>query len=328
MLAFAGLPALAQPPTMPATSQGAPAVTPVATPTATPARPPLIVTSTAMLADAARAVGGPSPRIESLMGEGVDPHLFRPTRADTARLLAADLVVLNGHRLEGRMEEVVGRLSAAGRRVLAMGDALPRDRLRSAPDYPDSADPHLWMDPLLWAEAAQSLPAALAPLLPREPLAENLAAYQAKLRRLHDYAVAALAAIPASRRVLVTAHDAFGYFARRHGLTVDSIQGLSTEAEATLIRIEALVSLLVERRIPAVFAETSVPDRAVLALIEGAAARGHTVRLGGNLFSDSMGRPGSYEGTLEGMLDHNITTIARALGGDAPPRGMNGRLRA
>jgi manganese/zinc/iron transport system substrate-binding protein len=126
--------------------------------------------------------------------------------------------------------------------------------------------------------------------------------------------------------VLVTAHDAFGYFARRYDLAIDSIQGLSTEAEASLIRIEAIVAMLVSRRVPAVFAETSVPDRAVRALIEGAAARGHSVRLGGNLFSDSMGRAGSYTGTLEGMLDHNITTIARALGGTAPAAGLNGRL--
>ena len=281
-----------------------------------------------MLADAARAVAGPGPRIESLMGEGVDPHLFRPTRADTSRLLAADLVVLNGHRLEGRMEEVVARLAASGRRVLAMAETLPREALRASSDYPDSSDPHVWMDPLLWAEAAGALPGAMAPLLRTAPLAANLAAYRARMQRLHEYAVTALAPIPGPARVLVTAHDAFGYFARRHALTVDSIQGLSTEAEATLIRIEALVSLLVQRRIPAVFAETSVPDRAVLALIEGAAARGHPVRLGGNLFSDSMGRTGSYTGTLEGMLDHNITTIARALGGAAPAAGLNGRLRA
>lgn len=326
LLALPAVPALAQ---APAPSRPpAPGAGTTATQALTPARPPFILTTTAMLADAARAVAGPGARVESLMGEGVDPHLFRPTRADTAKLLAADLVVLNGHRLEGRMEEVMARLSAAGRRVLAMADSLPRDQLRIAPEFHDAADPHVWMDPLLWSQAADSLPAALGPLLPRVPLAGNLAAYQARMRRLHDYAVAALAPIPAPRRVLVTAHDAFGYFARRHSLTVDSIQGLSTEAEATLIRIEAIVTLLVERRIPAVFAETSVPDRAVRALIEGASARGHTVRLGGNLFSDSMGPTGSYEGTLEGMLDHNITTIARALGGEAPARGMNGRLRA
>ena len=290
------------------------------------ARLPAIITTTAMLADAVRALAGPAARVESLMGEGVDPHLFRPTRADTAKLLAADLVILNGHRLEGRMEEVLARLAAAGRRVLAMAEALPRAELRTHPEYPDAADPHIWMDPLLWAEAAGTLPDALSPLLPRAPLAENLAAYGARLRRLHDYAAAALGGIPSPQRVLVTAHDAFGYFARRYDLAIDSIQGLSTEAEASLIRIEAIVAMLVTRRVPAVFAETSVPDRAVRALIEGAAARGHRVRLGGNLFSDSMGRTGTYTGTVEGMLDHNITTIARALGGTAPAAGLNGRL--
>jgi manganese/zinc/iron transport system substrate-binding protein len=298
----------------------------LAAPALAQGRLPAIVTTTAMLADAVRALAGPAARVESLMGEGVDPHLFRPTRADTAKLLAADLVILNGHRLEGRMEEVLARLAAAGRRVLAMAEALPRAELRTHPEYPDAADPHVWMDPLLWAEAAGTLPEALSPLLPRAPLAENLAAYRARLRRLHEYAATALAGIPGPQRVLVTAHDAFGYFARRYDLAIDSIQGLSTEAEASLIRIEAIVAMLVTRRVPAVFAETSVPDRAVRALIEGAAARGHSVRLGGNLFSDSMGRAGSYTGTLEGMLDHNITTIARALGGTAPAAGLNGRL--
>lgn len=291
-------------------------------------RPPFLLTTTAMLADAVRAVAGPGPRVESLMGEGVDPHLFRPTRADTAKLLGADLVVLNGHRLEGRMEEVLARLSSAGRQVLAMAESLPRENLRAHPEYPDAADPHVWMDPLLWSQAAAALPAALAPLLPRATLAANLAAYQARMRGLHEYAQRALGGIPAPQRVLVTAHDAFGYFARRYNLAIDSIQGLSTEAEASLIRIEAIVAMLVSRRVPAVFAETSVPDRAVRSLIEGAFARGHRVRLGGNLFSDSMGPAGGYTGTLEGMLDHNITTIARALGGDAPATGMNGRLRA
>jgi manganese/zinc/iron transport system substrate-binding protein len=134
--------------------------------------------------------------------------------------------------------------------------------------------------------------------------------------------------VPEGARVLVTAHDAFSYFGRRYGLEIESIQGLSTEAEANLAGIEALVAKLVARRVPAVFAETSVPDRAVRALMEGAAARGHRVALGGNLFSDAMGRPGTYLGTYEGMMDHNITTIMRALGGRVPPRGLNGRLAA
>ncbi len=281
---------------------------------------PNIVTTTAMLADAARAIAGQAAQVSALMGEGVDPHLYRPTRADTQRLLAADLVVLNGHRLEGRMEEVLARLSRAGRRVLALAETLPRGRLRTHPEYPDAADPHIWMDPLLWADAAAALPGAIG------PGATGLAAYQARMARLHEYAARVLGSVPASQRVLVTAHDAFGYFGARYGLALDSIQGISTESEASLARIEALVAMLVARRVPAIFAEASVPDRAVRALIEGAAARGHVVQLGGVLFSDSLGRAGTYTGTLEGMLDHNITTIARALGGAAPSAGLNGRL--
>jgi manganese/zinc/iron transport system substrate-binding protein len=209
-----------------------------------------------------------------------------------------------------------------------VAESLPRSKLRANPDYPDAADPHVWMDPVLWAEAAGSISEGLSRLIPDQAsvFAANLAALRTRLAALHEYGARAMASIPPRQRLLVTAHDAFGYFAARYGLEVDSIQGLSTESEANLARIEALVRGLVERRIPAVFAESSVPDRAVRALIEGAGARGQRVALGGTLFSDSMGKPGTYEGTYHGMLDHNFTIIARALGGEAPARGMLGRL--
>ena len=260
----------------------------------------------------------------------MDPHLFRPTRNDISRILAADLVFANGHRLEGRMGDVLERARAAGKPVVMVAETLPRARLRAHDEYPDVADPHVWMDPTLWAEAAGSVAEALGRVLPADQpaFATALAAYRARLARLDDYGRQVLGTVPAPQRLLVTAHDAFAYFGARYGLEVASIQGLSTEAEANLVRIEALVRTLVDRRVPAVFAESSVPDRAVRALIEGAGARGQRVAMGGNLFSDSMGRPGSYEGTYEGMLDHNITTIARALGGTAPARGLNGRLAA
>jgi manganese/zinc/iron transport system substrate-binding protein len=209
-----------------------------------------------------------------------------------------------------------------------MAESLPRARLRANPDYPDAADPHVWMDPTLWADASVAAGEALMRLVPDagETFADNLARFRARCARIDAYAREVLATIPENARLLVTAHDAFAYFGARYGLELASIQGLSTEAEANLAAIEGLVRKLVERRVPAVFAETSVPDRAVRALIEGAGARGQRVALGGNLFSDAMGRPGTYEGTYEGMLDHNITTIARALGGRAPERGLNGRL--
>jgi manganese/zinc/iron transport system substrate-binding protein len=312
-----------------AAALAAPAATPGARAQTRPA--PRAVATVGMLGDMLRAVAGPALRTDTLLGEGVDPHLYRPTRADMARLLAADAVFAIGHRLEGRMEDVFERLRAAGRLVLALAEALPRDRLRTHPAYADSADPHIWMDPVLWAAATEPLAAAVLRLAPGDAagVAERAAAYRATQQRLDAYAHRVLDPIPAAQRVLVTAHDAFGYFGARYGLELESLQGVSTESEASLAQMERLVALLVARRIPAVFAETSVPDRAVQALIEGAAARGHRVALGGTLFSDAMGPPGTYVGTHEGMLDHNITVIARALGSPAvPPRGLNGRLAA
>jgi manganese/zinc/iron transport system substrate-binding protein len=226
------------------------------------------------------------------------------------------------------MGDVLARAAANGKPVVMVAESLPRAKLRANPDYPDAADPHVWMDPILWAEAAGSVAAGLARLQPDQAsiFAANLAALRSRLAALHDYGARIMASIPVRQRLLVTAHDAFAYFAARYGLEVDSIQGLSTESEANLARIEALVRSLVERRIPAVFAESSVPDRAVRALIEGAGARGQRVALGGTLFSDSMGKPGTYEGSYIGMMDHNFTIIARALGGEAPARGMQGQL--
>ena len=289
-----------------------------------------VVATVAMVGDAVREVSGGRIAAVTLVGEGVDPHLFRPTRSDIARLLGADAVFGVGHRLEGRMGDVLERVRAAGKPVVFLAETLPRDRLLANADYPDAADPHVWMDPTLWGEAAGSVLEPLARLAPdvREGMADDLARFRARCARLDAYTRDAIATVPEGARVLVTAHDAFIYFGRRYGLEIESIQGLSTEAEANLAGIEALVAKLVARRVPAVFAETSVPDRAVRALMEGAAARGHRVALGGNLFSDAMGRPGTYLGTYEGMMDHNITTIMRALGGRVPARGLNGRLAA
>lgn len=291
---------------------------------AQPARPTALAT-TGMVADLVRGVAGEAFQVQTLIGEGVDPHLFRPTRQDVARLLRADALFFNGHRLEGRMNEVLERARGQGRPVLAVAETLPRDRLRPNEDYPDAADPHVWMDPTLWAEAAPAVAATLAQVRTGD-YARGVAETQRRYARLDAYAREVLAPIPRESRVLLTAHDAFAYFGARYGLEVQSIQGLSTEAEASLARIESLVRLIVERRIPAVFAESSVPDRAIRALMEGAGARGQRLAMGGVLFSDSMGRPGTYTGTYEGMMDHNITTIARALGGNPPPRGLNGRL--
>jgi len=290
------------------------------------AGPPRVLSTTAMIGDLVREIGGDRVRAETLLGEGVDPHTYKPTRADIARLSAADAVFYNGLLLEGQMTDVFVRLARGGKPVFAVTELLAADHLLQEDDGKD--DPHVWMDVTLWAKAAERIRDALARLRPAD--AGTFRRYHNDLARrlesLDAYVMRVIGSIPEHARVLVTAHDAFGYFSRRYGIAIEGIQGLSTQGEAGLRRIQDLVELLVSRRIPAVFVETSVNDRNVRALVEGAAARGHRVAIGGALFSDAMGAPGTYEGTYIGMMDHNATVIARALGGTAPARGMSGRL--
>ncbi|MEO0683145.1 MAG: zinc ABC transporter substrate-binding protein [Pseudomonadota bacterium] len=293
------------------------------------AGPPTVVATTGMIADAARNVAGDAATVEALMGAGIDPHAYRQTRDDVAALVRADLVLWNGLFLEAQLEDFLLEL-ARRKPVVAAAEALPEDRLIAHEDYAGRFDPHVWMDPELWSLVVARIEAALAEAAPGAApvFAANAAAYRAEISALADYARATLRSIPAERRVLISAHDAFGYLGAAYGFEVLGIQGLSTESEAGVARIEALVDLIVARRVGAVFVESSVSDRNMRALIEGAAARGHPVSVGGELFSDAMGPEGTYEGTYLGMIDHNVTTLARALGGNAPAGGRLGRLSA
>ncbi|ATF19802.1 metal ABC transporter solute-binding protein, Zn/Mn family [Phaeobacter gallaeciensis] len=286
-----------------------------------------VVATTGMIADAARQVGGDAVEVRALMGPGVDPHAYRQTRSDIVAMTRADLVLWHGLYLEAQMEEFFHDL-ARKRPVVAVADGLDKGKLRGHDTYADKFDPHVWMTPALWKDMVAEVQAALTEARPEQAdlFAANAKAHLAELDQLITYGTDILAQVPEENRVLVTAHDAFGYFGRDFGFEVLGIQGISTQSEAGLNRIGELVDLLVERGVSAVFVESSVSDRSVRALIEGAAAQGHEVRIGGELFSDAMGADGSYEGTYVGMLDHNMTTIAAALGADVPPKGMSGRL--
>ncbi len=288
-----------------------------------------VVATTGMVADAARAVGGAAVTVTGLMGPGVDPHSWRQTRTDVAAMARADLVLRHGLYLEAQLEDFFVTL-ARRTPVVAVGESVPRAKLRAHDAYADRFDPHVWMVPELWLIVVAAVRDALSAARPDSAalFAANCDSYSAEIAALGDYARATLATVPQDARVLVTAHDAFGYFGDAYGFQVEGIQGISTEAEAGLQRIEALVALLAERQVGAVFVESSVSARNLRALIEGAAARGHAVTIGAELFSDAMGAEGSYEGTYLGMIDHNVTAIARALGGQAPERGMRGLLGA
>lgn len=293
-------------------------------------QPPLkIVATTGMIADTAERIGGDGVTVKALMGPGVDPHAYRQTRTDIVAMAQADLVLWNGLYLEAQMEDV---LADIGKRttVRAVAEAVPEAQRVAHDDYADRFDPHVWMDPALWRLVALDIRDAMIAEAPEQSAVfeANTEAFLAELDALEDYSARVIGSVPAARRVLVTAHDAFNYFGEAYGFEVVGIQGISTESEAGLNRMTELVDLLVERGVSSVFVESSVSDRSVRALIEGAAARGHEVRIGGELYSDAMGVPGTYEGTYLGMIDHNVTTIAGGLGGDVPDRGMNGRLNA
>lgn len=289
-----------------------------------------VVCTIGQIADIARNVAGDRAEVIGLLGPGVDPHLYKLTRSDVGQLRAADLVFYNGLLLEGKMIDALVRLASSGKPVHAVTEAIDEEYLLTPEMFAGAYDPHVWMDPQAWAKAVEKVRDRLIAFDPAGEAAyrQNASAYLDELRALDAYAQEVLATVPEDRRVLVTAHDAFNYFGRRFGFEVLGIQGISTESEAGVREIEHLVSILVERQIPAVFVETTVSQRNIRALIEGARARGHEVVVGGSLFSDAMGAGGTYEGTYLGMIDHNVTTIARALGGSPPERGWTGRLAA
>jgi manganese/zinc/iron transport system substrate-binding protein len=287
-----------------------------------------IVTTVGMVTDIVREVAGERAQVKGLIGAGVDPHLYKATRNDIAALQSADVIFYCGLMLEGKMSDVLVRLARGGKPVFAVTELLDEQYLLEPPQMQGHYDPHVWMDVSAWSRAVQAVAVALARVDPAGAAYyhENARRYQAELEKLHEYVRTVIASIPPRQRTLITAHDAFNYFGRAYGIRVLGIQGISTESEAGLEDINRLVREIVENDIQAVFVETSVAEKNVQALVEGAAARGKKVRIGGTLFSDAMGPPGTYEGTYIGMIDHNATVIARALGGSAPPRGMQGRL--
>ena len=289
--------------------------------------PVKVVATTGMIADAARQVGGDLVDVRALMGPGVNPHSYRQTRTDIVAMTRADLVLWHGLYLEAQMEDFFRDISRK-RNVVAVAEGLPREMLRGHDSYDDKFDPHVWMDPDLWKEVVKQVQRALTEVSPQDAdmFAANAATYLADMDVLSTYAQSTMAQVPLDRRVLLTAHDAFGYFGAAYKVEVLGIQGISTESEAGLNRISALVDTLVDRGITAVFVESSVSDRNIRAVIEGAAAYGHKVTIGGELYSDAMGPDGTYEGTYIGMIDHNATVIARALGADAPATGKDGKL--
>lgn len=276
-----------------------------------------VVCTTGMVADLVRGVAGERAKVTALIADGVDPHLYKPTRDDVAKLLKADIIFYSGLHLEGRMEATFEKMRQRGKLVCAATSSIPPEKLLK---HGNAEDPHVWMDPLVWAGCIESVEKTLSDADPqgREVFQEKAARYRASLGEVSEWIRTVIATIPEEQRVLITAHDAFEYFGRCTGLEVMGLQGLSTESEAGVGDINRIVDEIVKRRIPAVFFESTLSEKNIRAVIEGAAARGQAVKPGRMLYSDSLGAAGTPEGTYDGMLRHNTRTIANALGGHAP----------
>ncbi|MFN0058080.1 MAG: metal ABC transporter solute-binding protein, Zn/Mn family [Planctomycetota bacterium] len=282
-------------------------------------KPLRIVATIAMAGDLAQNIGGTRVAVTNLMREGVDPHLYKASPGDMRLMSDADMILFSGLHLEGRMADIIVKM-ASRTTVVQVTDAIDESLLREPPEFAGHFDPHVWFDVTLWAKAAERVRDALvAKDSPgREVYQKNAESFLMMLAELHQYAKITLATIPEQHRVMVTAHDAFGYFGRAYGLEVLAIQGISTDSEASLRDINTLVDTLVRKKVPAVFIESSVPRKTIDALVEGCKSRGHSVLVGGELFSDAMGKSGTFEGTYVGMVVHNVDTVTKALGGKVP----------
>lgn len=274
-----------------------------------------VVTTIAQIGEPLAVIGGDQVEVKSLMGPGVDPHLYKATQSDINTLMEADVVIYNGLNLEGNMLEVFEGMKES-KEVMAIAENIAEDQLLT--DEQGAVDPHIWFDIELWQTALDSAAEKLQELLPQhaDELEARKRTYFEEMGELKAWASQTMAQLPPERRLLVTAHDAFGYFGRFFDLEVVGLQGLSTDDEIGVADIQAIVDLLVERKVPAVFVESSVNPDAIHAVMEGAKQAGLEVKLGGELYSDALGEAGTPEGTYLGMYRHNVQTIYNALKGE------------
>ena len=281
---------------------------------------PKAVATVGMLADVTQNIAGDCVAVETMMGPGTDPHLYKASASDVKLLFGADAILYVGNNLEGQLGEVLGKLAERRPTKAVAEAAVPADRLLAFPGahYPD---PHVWMDASLWAMTTPVIADVLAPLAPdcAQAMQNRAAAYAKELAALHEWVMASVATIPEGQRILVTAHDAFAYYGQAYGIEVAGIQGISTESEAGIADIRNVVDLVVARDVPAVFIESTINPRTIQAVIDAANERGHAVALGPELYSDAMGEAGTAAGTYIGMIHANTEAIVTALGGTPAP---------
>ncbi len=275
---------------------------------------PLVLSTTGMIHDAVCAIAGDRVSAKVLMGPGVDPHLYRMRAGDIALFQKSTIIFYNGLNLEAQLGRALSGLSTK-KTVRAISNGIPRDRLIMAEDHEDNPDPHIWFDIDLWREAVQTVTQTLSETMPEhaDTFRKNAATYDQLLRELDTWVAHQIATIPAENRVLITAHDAFSYLEKRYGITVVGLQGMNTLSETSPADITRVTSIILNRSIPTIYVESSVPVRQIEAVQAAVRAKGKDVAIGPPLFTDAMGAPGTPEGTYVGMITTTIRHIVEGL---------------
>ncbi len=274
-----------------------------------------IVTTTTMVTDMVKNIGGDLVQVQGLMGSGVDPHLYKASEGDVTKLYEADLIIYNGLHLEGKLVEVFEKMNDQGKATLAISEALDKSNLIGSDYFASNYDPHIWFDTDYWTQMVNYVTESLSQMDPENTIAfeSNRDRYLRSIDTLKTDIQKKIEELPADQRILVTAHDAFNYFGRAYGFQVVGLQGLSTATEAGVKDVQRITEFIIENKIKAVFIESSVPRRTVEALQAAVKDKGHQVTIGGELYSDALGSAGTKEGTYTGMYRHNVNTIVNAL---------------
>ncbi len=276
---------------------------------------PKVVVTTSIIYDTVLNIAGGAVELTAIMPPGVDPHIYTPTKSDLLSIARADLVIYNGLYLEGKMSEVFLKLEERGRNVVSIASFIDKSNFIEPKNFPGQYDPHIWMDPNIWLLSFEGIANKLGELVEskRAFFIESANNYRRKVEALSEEVEKKISTIPEKQRVLITSHDAFEYYGRRFGIETIGIQGISTVTEAGVGDIKRIVNIIIERNLKAIFFETTVPKRYVVSVIERVGAMGHSLKIGGELLSDSLAPKGKQGDTYIGMIRYNTDTIVNAL---------------
>lgn len=274
-----------------------------------------VVTTTTMITNLVENIGGDRVQVNGLMGAGVDPHLYKASEGDVNKLYSADIVLYNGLHLEGKLVEVFEKMERTGKTQVALAEGLDKSGLIGSDYFASNYDPHVWFNITYFKEFAETVAQTLANADPKnsEFYNQNLAAYLQELTALETEVKATIETLPKEKRILVTAHDAFNYFGKAYDFEVVGLQGLSTATEAGVQDVQRISQFIIEHDVKAIFVESSVPRRTIEALQAAVVSKGNEVKIGGSLYSDALGNPGTDEGTYLGMFRYNVNTIVNEL---------------